>query len=60
MPGLQAHMVIFGASGRQEPWHPGEDSVAFWEVFLACVLGGVIGGVFALLLWGWVCDAREE
>ena len=34
--------------------------MAFWEFFLGCVIGGTIGGVFALLLWGWVCDAREE
>ena len=44
----------------RNPGIPGRNSVAFWQVFLACVLGGTIGGVFALLLWGWVCDAREE
>ena len=57
---LQAHTVIVGATGRQESRHPGEDSVAFWQFFLAIVLGAALGGIFALFFWNGVCDDREK
>ena len=45
--------------GRR-PGIPGRNSVAFWQFFLAIVLGAALGGIFALFFWNGVCGDREK